>query len=157
MATESEIPEQIAELRRRDEAAEAGGGAERRARERAAGKLSARERIALLLDEGTFEELDKFVTHHCAEWVHDHSASAVCSDNMAVEILSPSSARSDRTVKRRLYQRAGVAEYWIVDLVRKAVHIHRLKEGRYQVTTQKHGKISPEHFPDVTVDLDELF
>jgi transposase-like protein len=34
---------------------------------------------------------------------------------------------------------------------------HRLKEDRYQVTTQRHGKISPEHFPDVTVDLDELF
>jgi propionyl-CoA carboxylase beta chain len=68
MAIEPEIPEPIAELRRRDEAAEAGGGAERRARERAAGKLSARERIALLLDEGTFEELDKFVTHHCADF-----------------------------------------------------------------------------------------
>jgi Uma2 family endonuclease len=48
-------------------------------------------------------------------------------------------------------------DFWIVDLVKKVVHIHRLKEGLYQVTTQRHGKISPEHFPDVTVDLDELF
>ena len=68
MPTEPEIPEQIAELRRRNAAAEEGGGADRRARERAAGKLSARERVARLLDEGTFEELDKFVTHHCADF-----------------------------------------------------------------------------------------
>ncbi|MGH7720306.1 MAG: Uma2 family endonuclease [Gemmatimonadaceae bacterium] len=34
---------------------------------------------------------------------------------LAVEILSPSTARADRTVKRRLYQRWPVGEYWIVD------------------------------------------
>ena len=35
---------------------------------------------------------------------------------LAIEILSPSTARYDRQLKRRRYQRAGVAEYWIVDL-----------------------------------------
>src|ERR1700674_4188566 len=64
-----ELPRrEIEELRRRSAAAEEGGGAERRAREHQAGKLSARERIALLLDEGTFEELDKFVTHRCEDF-----------------------------------------------------------------------------------------
>ena len=58
----------VTELRRRNAAAEQGGGPERHARERQAGKLSARERIALLLDEGTFEELDKFVTHRCVDF-----------------------------------------------------------------------------------------
>ena len=53
------------ELRRISEEAEAGGGPERREREHKAGKLMARERIHLLLDEGTFEELDKFVRHRC--------------------------------------------------------------------------------------------
>ncbi len=56
--------DRLAELRRLNAEAEAGGGTERRERERKAGKLSARERIDLLLDEGTFEELDKFVRHH---------------------------------------------------------------------------------------------
>jgi propionyl-CoA carboxylase beta chain len=67
MVTKQERPE-IEGLRRRNSAAEAGGGAERRERERKAGKLSARERIALLLDEGTFEEVDKFVTHRCVDF-----------------------------------------------------------------------------------------
>jgi propionyl-CoA carboxylase beta chain len=56
------------EVRRRHEAAEAGGGEERRQRQHAEGKLSARERIDLLLDEGTFEELDKLVRHRCRDF-----------------------------------------------------------------------------------------
>jgi len=58
----------VAELQRREQEAEAGGGAERREREHKAGKLTARERINLLLDEGTFEELDKFVRHQCTDF-----------------------------------------------------------------------------------------
>ena len=56
------------QLRRMSAEAEAGGGPERREREHKAGKLSARERINLLLDEGTFEELDKFVRHRCVDF-----------------------------------------------------------------------------------------
>jgi propionyl-CoA carboxylase beta chain len=68
MATVKKPRKEVEELRRRSAAAEEGGGAERREREHKAGKLSARERITLLLDEGTFEELDKFVTHRCADF-----------------------------------------------------------------------------------------
>jgi propionyl-CoA carboxylase beta chain len=61
----------LAELAARNAIAEEGGGPERRARETAAGKLSARERIELLLDEGTFEETDKFVTHRASDFGMD--------------------------------------------------------------------------------------
>ena len=60
--------ERLEQLRKMSAEAEAGGGAERREREHKAGKLSARERIHLLLDEGTFEELDKFVRHRCVDF-----------------------------------------------------------------------------------------
>ena len=60
--------DRLEQLRRMSEEAEAGGGAERREREHKAGKLSARERIHLLLDQGTFEELDKFVRHRCVDF-----------------------------------------------------------------------------------------
>jgi len=73
LKTESEVkmdPHQrnLAELAARHAIAEEGGGAERRAREKKAGKLSARERIDFLLDEGTFEETDKFVTHRATDF-----------------------------------------------------------------------------------------
>src|ERR1700748_3727800 len=56
------------ELRRRHAAAQAGGGPERRERQHKEGKLSVRERIELLLDENSFEELDKLVTHRCRDF-----------------------------------------------------------------------------------------
>lgn len=40
---------------------------------------------------------------------------------LAVEVLSPRSKRADRLVKRHLYQRRGVPEYWIVDLEARAI------------------------------------
>src|SRR5918996_2197637 len=57
--------EVLADLERR---AELGGGEERLRRQREAGKLTARERIELLFDPGTFEEIDKFVTHRCLDF-----------------------------------------------------------------------------------------
>jgi len=55
----------LADLERR---AEAGGGAARVQRQHAAGKLTARERIAELFDPGSFEEIDKLVTHRCLDF-----------------------------------------------------------------------------------------
>jgi len=60
--------DKLAELDARNAAAEAGGGPERRAREKKAGKLLARERIEFLLDEGTFEETGKFVASRATDF-----------------------------------------------------------------------------------------
>src|SRR3981189_1568293 len=62
------LEEKIAELKKRDHLAEEGGGAQRRERQCTQGKSSARERIDFLLDEGTFEETDKLVTHRCNDF-----------------------------------------------------------------------------------------
>src|ERR1051326_2548901 len=62
------LQQKIDELRRRHERAENGGGDERLSRQRAEGKLSARERLNLLFDEGTFEETDKLVEHRCHDF-----------------------------------------------------------------------------------------
>jgi propionyl-CoA carboxylase beta chain len=58
----------IEELERRREQARAGGGARRTEAQHAKGKLTARERIDLLLDEGSFEEFDMFVEHRSHEF-----------------------------------------------------------------------------------------
>jgi len=56
------------DLRERIRRAEEGGGAERLERQHREGKLTARERVEMLLDEGTFEELDKLVEHRCLDF-----------------------------------------------------------------------------------------
>jgi len=48
--------------------AKLGGGAKRIASQHAKGKFTARERLEMLLDEGSFEELDMFVTHRCTNF-----------------------------------------------------------------------------------------
>ena len=52
----------IAEMERRREAAKLGGGEKRIAAQHAKGKLTARERLDVLLDEGSFEELDTYAS-----------------------------------------------------------------------------------------------
>src|SRR5947199_322258 len=68
MTSKSALDKKLEELKRRDSLAEAGGGSERRERQHKEGKMSARERIEFLLDEGTFEETDKLVTHRCTDF-----------------------------------------------------------------------------------------
>ncbi|HEY4590855.1 MAG TPA: carboxyl transferase domain-containing protein, partial [Thermoanaerobaculia bacterium] len=65
------LTERTEELKRRLEAAELGGGRDRIEKQHAAGKLTARERIELLLDAGSFVEIDALVTHRCRDFGMD--------------------------------------------------------------------------------------
>lgn len=62
------MKEKIEQLAALNHQAELGGGEDRIAKQHAAGKLTARERIELLLEKGSFVEVDKFVTHRCTEF-----------------------------------------------------------------------------------------
>ncbi len=65
------IEEKIKELERRHREAELGGGQKRIDQQHAKGKMTARERIGYLLDEGSFHEIDKFVVHRCYDFGMD--------------------------------------------------------------------------------------
>src|SRR5919107_3213285 len=62
------MKEILQELERRREIARLGGGQARIDAQHGRGKLTARERLELLLDEGSFEEYDMFVTHRATEF-----------------------------------------------------------------------------------------
>src|SRR5271168_4954665 len=63
-----DLEQKLAELKKRNQLAEDGGGQRRREKQHTDGKMSARERIDFLLDDGTFEETDKLVTHRCNDF-----------------------------------------------------------------------------------------
>src|SRR5438270_1966479 len=65
------LEQKVEELKKRNQLAEDGGGAKRRERQHKEGKMSARERVEFLLDEATFEETDKLVTHRCTDFGMD--------------------------------------------------------------------------------------
>ncbi len=51
--------------------------------------------------------------------------------DVVVEVISPSSSRLDRVIKFTAYEKAGVAEYWIVNLHTKTVEVYTLSVGEY--------------------------
>ncbi len=68
MVTRRTVDEKLEQLRERREQGRQGGGTKRIEAQHSKGKLTARERIALLLDEGTFQELDPFIQHRATEF-----------------------------------------------------------------------------------------
>jgi Uma2 family endonuclease len=76
---------------------------------------------------------------------------------LAVEVVSPSSARADRTSKRRLYQRQGVATYWIVDPDAELVEVWHPDDDRPAIVTDTlRWRLAPE-VSEFTLDVGRLF
>jgi Uma2 family endonuclease len=76
---------------------------------------------------------------------------------LVVEILSPGTARADRTVKRRRYQRAGVPEYWIVDLDGRVVERWRPDDERPEVLGESLAWHPAPGADPLTIALPPLF
>ena len=79
--------------------------------------------------------------------------------DLAVEILSPSTAKQDRSEKRALYGKHGVTEYWLVDPVAETVQIHRL-QGGVLVPTRTFGREKTLRSPllrGLELHLDDIF
>jgi len=76
---------------------------------------------------------------------------------VAIEFLSPSTAARDRGAKRRIYQRAGVAEYWIVDLDARLVERWRPSDERPEIVTDILRWDPGTGMTPVAIGLPELF
>ncbi|MEM1318892.1 MAG: Uma2 family endonuclease [Bacteroidota bacterium] len=85
---------------------------------------------------------------------------AIGPPDWVIEILSPSTAKKDKTYKYDLYEFAGVKEYWIFDPVNKSLTIYSLdeKEKRYwKVGTFSTNQIvQPILFPELDIDLQDI-
>ncbi len=76
---------------------------------------------------------------------------------LAVEVVSPSSARHDRIIKRRLYQEHGVDTYWIVDPDAAVVEVWRPDDERPEIVTDVlRWRVAPEA-GELEIDLAEIF
>jgi len=75
---------------------------------------------------------------------------------LAIEFLSAGTAARDRGAKRRIYQRAGVAEYWIVDLDARLVERWRPEDVRPEILSGELAWKAPDA-ARITLDLPRLF
>ncbi|MDP9192068.1 MAG: Uma2 family endonuclease [Acidobacteriota bacterium] len=81
--------------------------------------------------------------------------------NIVVEVLSESTRKWDETVKRKLYERFGVDEYWIVDPVIDVVKIHRRSGVSFvraaEISTESGGEITSPLLPGFALDVNLVF
>ncbi|HEV2349491.1 MAG TPA: Uma2 family endonuclease [Terriglobia bacterium] len=79
--------------------------------------------------------------------------------DLAVEILSPSTAAHDRVTKLRLYADAGVAQVWYIDPMAKTVEVLKLEARKYFVDSALAGDqvLTSNLFPGWELPLDKLF
>ena len=78
--------------------------------------------------------------------------------DLAVEVLSPGTRRTDRLEKSVEYARAGVGEYWIVDPGAQTVEVFVLREGAYELLGKwgRGDAVRSEVLTDFTVPVDEV-
>ncbi len=107
-------------------------------------------------------EPDLLFVSHARDGILTHKNIAGSPD-LAVEVLSPSSRRIDNIVKRRLYERFDVSEYWVIDPEQETVKVYR--RGSSDLPFRRVGEYINEAgdrftsplFPDLTVELSAIF
>jgi len=81
--------------------------------------------------------------------------------DLVVEVLSEGSRRTDELIKRKLYERYGVDEYWIVDPVIDTIKIHRRTAEGFtrvaEISKETGGAITSPMLPDFTLDVNVVF
>jgi len=78
--------------------------------------------------------------------------------DVVVEILSPSTGYYDLTIKKEVYERSGVKEYWVLDSQRRTFEIHKNTQEGFKLTSQarEKGKVFSEIL-GIEIDLQEVF
>ena len=100
-------------------------------------------------------------------FVSSGRASIITEDNiqgapdLVVEILSESTRRTDEIIKRKLYEKQGAQEYWIIDPEVDTVKVYRLSNHAYssaiELTLEANDRLTSPLFPKWELPLKELF
>lgn len=82
------------------------------------------------------------------------------SPDLVIEILSPSTGKIDRWIKYKLYEQAGVKEYWIVEPTNSTLEVFTLNQNGYFELKEvfgKEDKVKVGIFDDLLIDLQVVF
>ncbi|HRX79906.1 MAG TPA: Uma2 family endonuclease, partial [Pirellulaceae bacterium] len=77
--------------------------------------------------------------------------------NLIIEILSPSTAANDRSLKKEIYERASVPEYWIVDPDEHVVEQLVMRDGKYELVGSHAVRITVSTIENVSIDLAKVW
>ncbi|MBI5543204.1 MAG: Uma2 family endonuclease [Deltaproteobacteria bacterium] len=79
--------------------------------------------------------------------------------NVAVEIVSPSNRSDDELLKKALYAKWGIPEYWVVDPEHAQISVYRAEGGAYRHVARfdRASILNSIEFPEVSVPLEKVF
>ena len=78
--------------------------------------------------------------------------------DLVVEIISPNSIRRDRYIKKELYEKHGVKEFWLVDIENKSVEVFNNNDRHFELfsLTVETGKIESNLFPELEILIESI-
>jgi Uma2 family endonuclease len=128
-------------------------------RDRPLGKLFPAPLAVILSDNDVVEPDLMFISNERAAIMQDWVRGA---PDLVIEILSPSTRKVDEVIKRRLFDRVGAREYWVVDHELEMIKVFRRAEGgafpRVAELTSEHDDVlTTPLLPELTIRLSELF
>jgi Uma2 family endonuclease len=102
-----------------------------------------------------------YVSNERAETALANGKHVTGAPDLVIEIGSPSTRRRDETIKRRLYERFGVAEYWIVDPDIDAIRVSRASDGRFgralELSSEAGDVLTTPLFDGLSIPLTRVF
>jgi len=81
--------------------------------------------------------------------------------DLLIEVAAPNTRRRDETFKRKLYERVGVSEYWVIDPLIDNVHVYRHTGERFarpvELMSSEGDVLTTSHLPGLAIPLSDIF
>jgi Uma2 family endonuclease len=115
--------------------------------------------LDVVFDDDNTTQPDVFIIKKERDKIVEYSGPVWGAPDLVVEVISEGTAKNDRIYKKALYERCGVAEYWIVDPPSKSIEIYTLDNQKYILIDlfEIEGKIKSALFTDLDLDVKEVF
>ena len=113
----------------------------------------------VVLSETAVVQPDLLFVSRAREHLLSNGENVQGAPDLVIEILSPSTADRDQGIKRELYGRYGVAEYWLVDPLAETVSIHRRRAGKLTATrtVSREDTLRSPLLTGLELHLDDIF
>lgn len=116
--------------------------------------------LDVVLDENTAPQPDLvYVSNENSAVLNEVELVIVGTPDLVIEILSPGTAKRDKTLKKEIYEEFGVKEYWLVDPGNKTIEVYTLKDSRYELffLADLEDNLKSALLPDLEMDLNNIF
>ncbi len=116
--------------------------------------------LDVVLNEFNSPQPDVFFVSNEKKYILDEEEQAVIGiPDIVVEVLSPGSIKKDRITKRKVYERCGVPEFWVIDPSYKSIEIFRLNDGTYELLdfVEVTGTVKSIALEGFELGLDKIF